>query len=63
VFKCYCSTPTCILVVLLVFRRVRSSFIASWTSTYRDCDIARFRLRVSVKYIGSAELYIFSRVG
>jgi hypothetical protein len=63
VFKRYYSTPTCILIILLVFRRMRSSFIISWTSTYRDYDITRFRLRVSVEYISSAELYIFNRVG
>jgi hypothetical protein len=63
VFKRYYSTPTCVLVILLVFRRVWSSSIASWTSTYRDYDIARFRLRVSVECVGSVESYIFSRVG
>jgi hypothetical protein len=36
--------------------------MALWTSTYRDCDIARFRLRVSIEYVGSVESYIFSRV-
>jgi hypothetical protein len=54
--------PTCILVILLVFRRIWSLFIVSWTSIYKDYDIARFRLRVSVKYVGSVESYIFSRV-
>jgi hypothetical protein len=45
-------------IILLVFRKVRNLFIISWTSTYKDYDIARFRLRVSVEYVGSAELYI-----
>jgi hypothetical protein len=55
--------PTCMFVILLVFRKMCNSFIASWTSTYKDYDIARFRLRVSVECIGSVESYIFSRVG
>jgi hypothetical protein len=62
VFKCCYNTPTCIFVILLVFRKVYSLFIASWTSTYRDYDMARFRLRVSVEYVGSVELYIFNRI-
>jgi hypothetical protein len=49
-------------VILLVFRKVYSSFIVSWTSTYKDYDMARFRLRVSVEYVSSIELYIFNRV-
>jgi hypothetical protein len=62
VFKhCY-NTPTCVLVILLVFRRVWSLSIVSWTSTHKDYDMARFRLRVSVEYVGSVESYIFSRV-
>jgi hypothetical protein len=63
VFKHYYSTLICVLVILLVFRRMRSLFIVSWTSTYKDYDMARFRLKVSVEYIGSVELYIFYRVG
>jgi hypothetical protein len=63
VFKRYYNTPTCVFVILLVFRKVYSSSIVSWTSTHRDYDMARFRLRVSVEYISSVELYIFSRVG
>jgi hypothetical protein len=63
VFKCCCNTPICVFVILLVFRRVCSSSIVSWTSTHKDCNITRFRLRVSVKCIGSVESYIFSRVG
>jgi hypothetical protein len=63
VFKrCY-NMPTCMFVILLVFRRVYSSSIVSWTSTHKDCDMARFRLRVSVEYVSSVESYIFSRVG
>jgi hypothetical protein len=63
VFKRCCSTPTCVFVILLVFRKVYSSSIVSWTSTHKDCDMARFRLRVSVECVGSVESYIFSRVG
>jgi hypothetical protein len=62
VFKRYYNTPTYVLIILLVFRKVWSSFIVSWTSTYRDYDIARFRLRVSVECVGSVESYIFSRI-
>jgi hypothetical protein len=62
VFKYYCNTPTCMFVILLVFRKVYNSSIVSWTSTHRDYDITRFRLRVSVEYVGSVESYIFSRV-
>jgi hypothetical protein len=63
VFKrCY-STLICMLVILLVFRRVWSLSIISWTSTYKDYDIARFRLRVLVECIGLMESYIFNRVG
>jgi hypothetical protein len=62
VFKrCY-SMPTCVFVILLVFRRVYSLFIVSWTSTYRDYNMARFRLRVSVECVSSVESYIFSRI-
>jgi hypothetical protein len=50
-------------VILLVFRRVCSSSIVSWTSTHKDYNMARFRLRVSVEYVGSVESYIFNRVG
>jgi hypothetical protein len=49
-------------VILLVFRKVYSLSIVSWTSTYRDYDIARFRLRVSVEYVSSVESYIFSKI-
>jgi hypothetical protein len=62
VFKCCYSTLICMFVILLVFRKVYSSFIVSWTSTYKDYDMARFRLRVSVEYVSSIELYIFNRV-
>jgi hypothetical protein len=63
VFKrCY-STPTYIFVILLVFRKVYSSFIISWTSTYKNYDMARFRLRVLVECVGSVESYIFNKVG
>jgi hypothetical protein len=62
VFKYYYNTPTYIFVVLFVFRKIQNSFIVSWTSTYRDYDIAKFRLRVSVEYISLVELYIFSKI-
>jgi hypothetical protein len=62
VFKCYCNMLICVLVILLVFRRMRSSSIASWTSIHKDYDIARFRLKVSVEYVGSVESYIFNKV-
>jgi hypothetical protein len=62
VFKRCCNTPICMFVILLVFRRVYSLFIISWTSIYRDYNIARFRLRVSVEYVSSVESYIFSRI-
>jgi hypothetical protein len=62
VFKrCY-NTPICMFVILLVFRRVYSSFIASWISTHRDYNMARFRLRISIEYISSMESYIFNRI-
>jgi hypothetical protein len=50
------------LIVLLVFRKVRNSFIVSWTSIHKDYNITRFRLRVSVEYISSVESYIFNKV-
>jgi hypothetical protein len=49
-------------VVLLVFQKIRNSFIVSWTSAYSDFDIARSRLRVPVGYIGSGELYKFNKI-
>jgi hypothetical protein len=54
--------PICVFVILLVFRRVCNLFIVLWTSTYKDYNMARFRLRVSVECVGSVESYIFSRV-
>jgi hypothetical protein len=54
--------PTCMFVILLVFRKVYSLSIVLWTSTHKDYDMARFRLRVSVECIGSVESYIFNRV-
>jgi hypothetical protein len=54
---------TCVFVILLVFRKVYSLSIASWTSTHRDYNMARFRLRVLIEYVSSVESYIFSRVG
>jgi hypothetical protein len=62
VFKRCCNIPTCVFIILLVFRKVYSLSIVLWTSTHRDYNIARFRLRVSVECIGSVESYIFSRV-
>jgi hypothetical protein len=62
VFKYYYNTLTCIFVILLVFRKVYSLSIVSWTSTHKDYDMARFRLRVSVEYISSVESYIFNRI-
>jgi hypothetical protein len=49
-------------IILLVFQKVYNLFIISWTSTYKDYDIARFRLRVLVEYVGSVESYIFNRI-
>jgi hypothetical protein len=62
VFKYYYNTLICMFVILLVFQRMYSLFIVSWTSTYKDYDMARFRLRVSVEYISSVESYIFNRI-
>jgi hypothetical protein len=62
VFKYYYNTPICMFVILLVFRKMYSLSIVSWTSTYKDYDMARFRLRVLVECVGSVESYIFNKI-
>jgi hypothetical protein len=54
--------PICMFVILLVFRKVYSLFIILWTSIYKDYDIARFRLRVSIEYVSLVESYIFNKI-